>query len=226
MKIRFALITVAVAVIAFAGYVAFHPGVRYMEPRIAHAAEAPLQSAAYTIDPNHATIYFEIGHLDLARINGRFNTFSGRIVEDAENVGNSSVEFTAQVASIDTGVEARDNHLRTADFFDVATYPELTFKSTGVEQVGERYIVYGDLTMHGVTQNIAIPFRHYGPVALPGKDGQPGVPKIGIVAEPVTLMRSDFGIGSTTPMPDGRMGLSDEVIVRISFEAAQEQPGA
>jgi polyisoprenoid-binding protein YceI len=207
-----------------AGYVAFHPGVDYLEPRFAHAAETPLQTAAYTIDPNHATIYFEIGHLDLARINGRFNSFSGRIVADAEDIGNSSVDFTAQVESIDTGVEACDNHLRTGDFFDIATYPELTFKSTGVEQEGERYIVFGDLTMHGITKNIAIPFRHYGPVALPGKDGQPGTPKIGVVAEPVVLKRSDFAIGSTTPMPDGRMGLSDEVIVRISFEAVQEQP--
>jgi polyisoprenoid-binding protein YceI len=224
MKLKTIVTTLAVAVTVGAGYIALHPGVVYLEPRMANAAETPLTSASYTIDPMHASIYFDIAHLGLSRINGRFNKFSGKIVEDAQNVGNSSVTFTAETASIDTGVEPRDNHLRTPDFFDAAQYPEVTFKSTSVKKAGNGYVLTGDLTMHGVTKSVTIPFTHHGPYTMEQQGKQ--VTRIGVVAEPVVLKRSDFGIGSTDPMPDGTMGISDELVVRISFEATKDEPAS
>ena len=223
MKLKLALITVFAAIFGFAGYVAFHPGVPVLEPRLAYAAETPLQSATYSIDPMHSSIYFEITHLGLSQINGRFDKFEGKVVEDAQNVGNSSVVFTADTASIDTGVEPRDNHLRTADFFDVAQFPQLTFKSTGVEAGRDSYILHGELTMHGVTKPVDIEFTHRGPYTMQGDKPQT---RIGVIAEPLLIKRSDFGIGKTDPLPDGTMGVSDEVTVRISFEAILDQPAA
>ena len=220
MKLKNIVASLAAASAISAGYIALHPGVAYIEPRMANAAETPLASASYTIDPMHASIYFDIAHLGLSRINGRFNKFSGKIVEDAQNVGNSSVSFTAETASIDTGVEPRDNHLRTPDFFDATQFPEVSFKSTSVKQVSGGYVLIGDLTMHGVTKTVTIPFTHHGPYTMEQQGKQ--VTRIGVVAEPLVLKRSDFGIGKTDPMPDGTMGLSDEVVVRISFEATKD----
>ncbi|MDQ3024528.1 MAG: YceI family protein [bacterium] len=224
MRFKSVIYSVIACAVLGAAYIAYQPGVLHIEPRIAHAAPAPISQATYSIDPMHSSIYFDIAHLGLSRINGRFNKFSGKIVEDAANVGNSSVEFTAEASSIDTGIEARDNHLRNADFFDVEKFPTLTFKSTEVRQAGAGYVLTGDLTLHGVTKQVTIPFTHHGPYTLE-QQGK-SVTRIGVVAEPITILRSDFGIGKTDPMPDGTMGLSNEVEVRISFEATLDAPPA
>jgi polyisoprenoid-binding protein YceI len=219
-----ALYSIAITVLLSVGYIALHPGVDYVTPRMANAAETPMTEATYSIDPMHASIYFDIEHLGLSRVHGRFNKFSGKIVEDASDLSKCSVNFSAETNSIDTAIEARDNHLRTADFFDVEQFPALTFQSTSVRQVGGGYVVTGDLTMHGVTKQIEIPFAHHGPYTMDQRGQQ--VTRIGIVADPVTILRSDFGVGQTDPMPDGTMGLSNEVVVRISFEATLDAPPA
>jgi polyisoprenoid-binding protein YceI len=220
-KLSLTLLPVAL-VGGLAAYVAFHPGVAYAEPRLAAGSPAPFtQAATYTIDPLHTSISFEITHLGLAQVHGRFNKFSGKIREDAKQLGNSGVEFTIQVDSVDTAIPARDAHLRNADFFDVAKYPEITFKSTKIAKVRNGYVATGDLTMHGKTKSIRIPFKHYGPHTLKGMGDQPT--RIGIVAEPITIKRSDFGLGSTKPLPDGTVGVSDEVLVRLSLEATLDK---
>lgn len=221
MNLRTALIPLAL-VAGLIGAIALHPGVAYAEPRVASGRPTPLsQGARYTIDPEHGTFYFEIGHMGLSKVHGRLNKFSGKVHEDAKDLTKSSVEFAAQVESIDTGVAARDAHLRAADFFDVAKYPELTFRSTKVVRAKKGYIVTGDLTIKGKTKRISIPFRHFGPYLLKGFGEQPT--RIGVVADPITIKRSDFGIGSTAHLPDGTMGASDEVVVRISFEGLQDK---
>jgi polyisoprenoid-binding protein YceI len=83
------------------------------------------------------------------------------------------------------------------------------------------YTVTGDLTIKGTTKSVSIPFKHYCPYQIKGVPGQP--PRIGIVADPITIKRSDYGVGSTKPLPGGTMGASDEVIVRISFEGLLEK---
>ncbi len=221
MKIKIILPSIAIAA-GFAAYVALHPGVSLAAPRMASGAPTRIAAqASYSIDPMHAGIYFEINHLGLSKITGRFNKFSGKIHEDEKDLTKSSVEFTAQVDSIDTAIAPRDNHLRTADFFEVAKYPELTFKSTKVSRKRGGYVVTGDLTIKGKTKSVSIPFKHYGPYAMKSPPGQPT--RIGVIAEPVTLKRSDFGVGSTQPLPDGTMGLSDELTVRISLEATLDK---
>ncbi len=204
------------------GYVVFHPGVAAAEPRFGAAPPVPfVESGDYTIDPQHGGVSFEITHLGLSKVHGRFNTFEGNIHEDAKDLGKSSVEFTAKIDSIDTAVAARDAHLRNADFFDAAKFPLLTFKSTKVAKARGGYVVTGDLTIKGNTKRVSIPFKHFGPSTLKGFGEQPT--RVGVVAEPITIKRSDFGVGDTAPLPDGTIGASDEVVVRLSLEATKDK---
>jgi polyisoprenoid-binding protein YceI len=219
MKLRTLLLPTAAAV-GFAAYVALHPGVASSEPRMAASMPTPFaQQAAYTIDINHSSINFEITHLGLANIHGRINKFRGKIWEDDKDLTKSSVEFTAQVETIDTAIAARDNHLRNADFFEVSKYPELSFKSKKIARKRGGYVVTGDLTIKGKTKEVSIPFKHYGP--LKGMGDQPS--RIGIIAEPVTLKRSDFGVGNQMKMPDGTSALSDDLTVRLSLEGTLDK---
>jgi polyisoprenoid-binding protein YceI len=205
-----------------AAYVGLHPGVGYAEPRIAAGEATPFaQPANYSIDVMHGSISFEITHLGISKVHGRFNKFSGKIREDAKEIGTSSVEFTAQVDSLDTALAMRDEHLKGAEFFDVAKYPEMTFKSTKVARAGDGYIVTGDLTIKGQTKPVSIPFKHYGPLSLKGVGDDST--RVGIIAEPITIKRSDFGVGKDIRLPDGTEGASDEVTVRISLEATLDK---
>ena len=115
------------------------------------------ESGVYTFDKAHSTIGFRVRHTGLIEVPGYFRDFKGSINYDANNVTKSTVEFTAKATSVDTGVAPRDNHLRTADFFEVEKYPDITFKSTKVEKKGKMWMVTGDLTMKAVTKTHQLP---------------------------------------------------------------------
>jgi polyisoprenoid-binding protein YceI len=112
--------------------------------------------ATWNIDPSHTSVEFTVRHMGLSTVRGRFNAFSGSITTDADGaVTAASVDI--QTASIDTNNGDRDNHLRSADFFDAAAHPTITFRSTRIEaQGGGRYNIHGDLHMHGVTGAITL----------------------------------------------------------------------
>ncbi|MBX3095329.1 MAG: YceI family protein [Fimbriimonadaceae bacterium] len=209
MKKAFALF--ATAPIVAATVIAFHPG-----NAVASSSPLRLDSAptAYVLDPNHASIGFDIQHIGLSQVHGRFNKFTGTVNLDSADMTNSSVEFTVDVASVDTAVAARDNHLRTADFFEVEKFPSMKFVSTGVRKDGEHYVVDGNLTIKETTKSISIPFKVMGPV-----DGMQGGKVMGVIAEPFVIKRLDFGVGNDQKLPNGAMALGNEVTVRISFEA-------
>ncbi len=185
--------------------------------RAARPAHGEVQPSTWTIDTMHGGINFEVTHLGLSKTLGSFDEFGGTIRADSAHPANSSVEFFAKVASINTGVPARDEHLRAPDFFDAGKHPDITFKSTRVARMGDGYAVTGDLTLKGVTKSVTIPFHVRGPYTIQGYGDQP--PRLGFEAEPITILRSDFGLGDTKPFPDGVMGVTNEVIVRISLEA-------
>ena len=217
MTIKLALVPFALA-LAGAGVVAFHPGVAHASPRLAAGPTTRMvEAATYSVDSMHAGISFEIVHMGLSRVHGRINKFGGKIVENPADLGKSSVEFTGEIASLDTAVPPRDKHLQAADYFDAAAHPTLTFRSTKVAKTKDGYLVTGDLTIKGKTKSIEIPFKHYGPV-----EGG-GATRVGIVAETFTIKRSDFGVGGTDKMPNGTMPLSDEVTMRVSLEATKDK---
>lgn len=154
--------------------------------------------------------------MGLIEVPGFFRDFTGTVNYDANDIAKSSVEFTAKVESIDTGVAPRDKHLRTADFFDVEKFPELTFKSTKVEKKGKNLVVSGDLTMRGVTKPISIPFQIAG--WLP--EGERNGWKMGIQGETM-LNRRDFGVNYGNNLPSGIPAIGDMVKVVLQIEAAK-----
>ena len=123
------------------------------------ALAAPALADTYTVDRNHSEAAFQVRHI-LTKVRGTFRDFTGTIDFDKAKPENSSVEFAIKVTSIDTGTQKRDDHLRSPDFFDVAKYPDITFKSTKVVSKGNsKFDVTGDFTMHGVTKQITCPSR-------------------------------------------------------------------
>jgi polyisoprenoid-binding protein YceI len=176
---------------------------------LALAALPALAQDTYKIDPVHSEISFKIRHM-LAKTSGRFTRFSGVVKVDPADIGKSSVEVTIEAASINTDNEARDKHLRSADFFDVEKFPTLTFKSTSVKEVAKGKLeVTGDFTLHGVTKRITFPITNAG--TQPGM--QPGTVVAGFVDGALTLNRNDYGI-KTFP---GVLG--DDVAISLNVEA-------
>jgi polyisoprenoid-binding protein YceI len=184
----------------------------------AKVSYAPIPAGDYSIDKNHSIIGFTIKHNELTLVGGRFKDFTGTIHYDDKDPSKSSVEFKAKVESIDTGVEGRDKHLRTADFFEVAKYPEMSFKSTKVERKGKAYVLTGDLTLKGVTKQVMLPFTITGAI----KDGR-GNTRIGIAAQ-TKLDRRDYGITWGHALPGGGFDVAHDVTIDLHLEALQPGP--
>jgi polyisoprenoid-binding protein YceI len=184
------------------------------------AVTPALAAETYTVDKSHATVLFEVRHF-MTDVAGRFEDFEGTIRIDREQPERSSVEFTIRTASIDTSEPKRDEHLRSADFFDAATHPEITFRSTAVRPAGEdRYEVTGTFTMRGATKTITLPVRVLGELQDPwGND------RIGFGTS-TTLNRKDYGISWNKALDQGGFVLGDEVRVRINLEAVKAKQAA
>jgi polyisoprenoid-binding protein YceI len=171
----------------------------------------------YTVDKVHSEAKFEVRHL-MSRVSGKFDDFSSNVVIDPANPAASSVDFAMKTASINTGNEGRDKHLRTADFFDADKFPEITFKSTTVKSTSKKniYNVTGDLTMHGVTKRITLPVEVLGS----GKDPW-GNQRMGFSVK-TTLNRKDYGVNWNKTLDEGGMLLGDDVDVTLNLEAVKK----
>jgi polyisoprenoid-binding protein YceI len=203
----------AIAVLA----VALPTAIIHAQGATATAAAAPAGAKTYNIDRSHSHLGFSIRHL-LTRVDGRFKDFAGAVVYDPKAPEKSSVEVTAQATSIDTDTPNRDNDLRGENFFDVAKYPTITFKSTSVKSAGANKLnVTGDFTMHGVTKSITVPVEVMG--TMPFRGGE----KAGF-ATTFTLDRKDYGIVWNRALDQGSSLLGDEVTVNIQLETGWEPP--
>jgi polyisoprenoid-binding protein YceI len=169
-------------------------------------------SGVYNFDKGHSSVGFKVRHMGLVDVPGYFRDFTGTVNYDVKDVTKSTVEFTAKMTSVDTGVAGRDNHLRSKDFFEVETHPDMTFKSTKVEKKGKNLLLTGNLTMKGVTKSITFPFNVAGFVK-----NQRGT-VMGATAETV-INRRDFGVNYGTNMPNGVPMLSDTIPVVLNIEA-------
>jgi polyisoprenoid-binding protein YceI len=183
------------------------------------SAAAHAATETYLFDKSHSKVGFQIRHW-LTKVEGRFTEYDGKILIDREKPANSSVEMTIQASSIDTGQERRDNHLRSADFFEVEKYPTITFKSSKVvPKEKDLYEVTGDLTMHGVTKTIVAPVRHTGFLNL-GKQEKAGFE----ITFPIN--RKDYGIVWNRTADQGGVMLGDEVEISVLVEANKEMTAA
>ena len=174
-----------------------------------------LASGTYNFDPAHTVVGFGVRHLGIALVEGRFKDIKGTVEYNADDVAKSSVRFTAKIDSIDSGVAARDTHLKSADFFEAEKYPEMTFQSTKVERVNGRLTLTGDLTIKGVTKQVSFPFSMTGGIKDPW-----GGTRFGIAAG-TTLNRRDFGINWGTKLPSGALDVANEVSVELHIEAVK-----
>jgi polyisoprenoid-binding protein YceI len=180
-------------------------------------ATQPTAGTAWEIDPAHSSIVWTVGHNNGAgKVYGRFNSFSGTIIADAQNPANSQVDVTVEATSVDTAVPPRDEHLRTKDFFNVEQFPQLSFSSTQVEAGGEAglYNVTGELSLLGQTQVITIPVKQLATAT--GRDGS----SITGFESSFTIQRSKWGMGYGIP------GLSDDIQVMLAFECKGPAPAA
>ncbi len=162
-------------------------------------------------DPMHSKLGFTVTHLGIADVPGYFDEYDVTIVASKPDFSDAVVELTADVKSINTQVEPRDNHLRSSDFFDVEKYPVMTFKSTSIKKLkNNNYELTGDLTIHGVTKQVKVNMLYRGTTANPNANGAP-VAGIQITG---TIKRSDFGVGTGFPPPM----ISDEVRIKADGE--------
>jgi polyisoprenoid-binding protein YceI len=190
---------------------------------VAPAAQAQAAAAkasgprTYTIDRNHSSIGFRIRHL-VSNVEGRFGDFAGTITYDPAKPENSSVDVTVQAASINTDTPRRDDDLRSDNFFDVAKYPTLTFKSVSVQRKSANELTLtGDLTMHGVTKRITVPVDVLG--TMPFRGGE----KAGFSTS-FEVNRKDYGITWNRALDNGGALLGDDVKVTINLETGWEPP--
>ena len=144
----------------------------------------------YPIDNGHSTVGFSVPILGgLSQVKGKFMDFAITINNDEKDITKSTVSVVIKATSINTGIEGRDRHLRSADFFDVEKFPEITFKSEHIEKKGKQFIAHGPLTMHGVTKPIALPFTVTGTFKNPTNN------KISVgYSAKLVLNRRDYGI--------------------------------
>ena len=184
------------------------------------AAAAVLSAETYTIDKNHSDASFQIRHF-ASKVRGRFSDFEGTIQADPAKPEASSVVFTIKTASIDTNQPDRDKHLRTADFFDVEKFPEITFKSSKFTPAGkDKYDVTGTLTMHGVSKEVTLPVTFLGSMKDPRGN------EVASFEIETKLNRKDFGINWNKTLDNGGVMLSDDVDISISLETKKQANAA
>ena len=172
----------------------------------------------FVIDPSHSSVGFSVKHMMISNVKGTFDTFEGTIVYDAENPAGSSVEFSLDVASVDTRNEKRDNHLRSDEFFDVANHSSITFKSSKVTMKGDKWVATGDLTIRGVTKQVDLVFSINGPIQNPW-----GQTVMGFDITPLVVNRTEFGLNWNKALEAGGVVVGDDVTLDLQIEAAKQQ---
>jgi polyisoprenoid-binding protein YceI len=170
----------------------------------------------YEIDKDHTTITFAIKHLVISKVKGSFDNFSGDFDYDAKNVGASKVNTTIQTDSINTAVKKRDDHLKSADFFDVAKFPTITFTSKKVNASGKKAKIEGDLTIHGVTKPVVLDVEMNGAVKDPWGNNRAGF------SAKTKVNRKDFGLTWNKALEAGGFVVGDDVEISIEIEGIEK----
>ena len=183
-----------------------------MSPSATTAASS--LTGTYAIDPTHSRIGFVARHAMVTKVRGSFNEFEGSGYFDATDPSNSTAQLTIAAASIDTRNADRDAHLRSNDFFDMETYPEITFASTAVEQVDDTsYRVTGDLTIKGTTKPVTVDFEYTGTAIDPYQNQ-----RIGLEGR-TTVNRKDWGVSWNAALDAGGVLVSEKVTLEFEVSA-------
>jgi polyisoprenoid-binding protein YceI len=175
----------------------------------------------WKIDASHSHVGFSVKHMMIATVRGQFETYSGTLELDAEDLTRSKLSGEIEVASINTREAARDEHLRSADFFDAANHPTIRFQSTRIEHVeGNEYKVTGDITIRGVTRPIVLDVEYAGVHKDPWGGTRTGFTVTG------SLNRKDFGLTWNAALETGGVLVGDKIKLELEIEAVLEQATA
>ncbi|KOP82535.1 YceI family protein [Cytobacillus solani] len=175
-----------------------------------------MTNTKWAIDPVHSSVDFSIKHMMIANVKGTFNKFDAVIEANPADLTSANIEFTVDLASIDTRNEDRDNHLRSGDFFDVENHPSMTFKATKIVNNGDNeYDLTGNLTLHGVTKSETFTVTYEGS----GKDPW-GNEKAGFTVEG-SVKRSDYGLTWNSALETGGVLVGDKVKISLDVQAAK-----
>lgn len=211
MKMELALMKRSLALVAAAALAAVGVG---LEAAAAKKLDPP-KAGSYEVDSMHSKVGFEIPHLVISTVEGRFTQLSGE-VQIAENFSKSSVNASVEMKSVDTAVKDRDDHLRSPDFFDVEKHPKMMFKSTEIKGSPEKFKLIGDLTIKGVSKKVTFDTQYLGTAADMfgnSKAAFRGIAKIN---------RKDFGLTWSKMVEVGPV-VGDEVTLTLNIQAAQRK---
>ncbi len=175
-----------------------------------------LQTGTWTIDPSHSEVSFTVRHLMVSKVRGTFRTFSGAL-QIAEDPAASSVTAEIDMNSIDTRDETRDNHLRTKDFFEIESYPTMTYRSTTIRQDGADYLVEGELSLHGVTRPVELALEFNGVGSDPWGGSRAGF------SASTSINRNDFGVDIKMPLDGGGVVVGEKISIHLEVEAVLAQ---
>ncbi len=176
--------------------------------------------AIWHIDPDHSVAAFNVMHMMIVHVRGQYNRLSGSVHFDPADRSSLALAVTIDAASLYTGIAQRDQHLCSPDFFDVPTYPVISFQSTGFKAARDGGRLAGDLTIHGVTKPIALDIKLSGPVLSPEAMG--GETTIGITAS-ASINREDFNMAWNVPLDDAGVVVGREIWIDLDIEADLEE---
>lgn len=175
-------------------------------------AAEPSSPVEWTIDPTHTLVGFTVPHMVVSEVDGHFEQFAGKVLLDDKDLTKSKVELTVQVASIDTGVEDRDKHLRSGDFFDADKHPTITFKSTKITKAGKGFKITGDMTIRGITKSVTLDATLSEAVTSPWGKQVRGAKITG------KLNRLDYGVSWNKALDKGGIAVGNEVTIVVKTE--------
>jgi polyisoprenoid-binding protein YceI len=168
-------------------------------------------------DAAHSSIEFTVTHMVISEVTGKFGGFEAVLEAGQDDFSDASIEFSADASTINTGIEKRDGHLKSADFFDVEKFPKLTFKSTSFEQVdGKQYALKGDMTMHGVTKSVVLDVVYNGTIKDPYGQTKAGFKVTG------ELNRADYGLTWNSTLETGGVVVSEEVGITANIQLVKD----
>ena len=174
-----------------------------------------LTPGVWNVDPSHSRVGFVARHLMIAKVRGQFRDFSGTITVAGDPL-ESSVSASVDLSSVDTGDAGRDEHLRSADFFTVEHHPQMTFASTGLKEDGDDYLLFGDLTINGVTRQVEFSLEFDGVAQDPW-----GGTRVAFTAE-ADVNRKDWGIEWNAALETGGVVVGDKVKIQLDVEAVKQ----
>jgi len=181
------------------------------------AASLPALAQTWTADPSHSTVGFQVRHMMVSNVKGSFDRFTATVEGNPGDPATAKVSATIEVASVNTREPKRDDHLRSADFFDAAKFPQMTFTSTKVEKVSAtKAKLTGSLTLRGVTKPVTLDVEYTAPVKSPWGQTVVGATATG------TINRKDFGVNWSKSLDGGGLVVADEVTIQLELELIQK----